>query len=197
MWNWTDPLMNTSSVNPQNAVSRFNYNADATQAAAKAGLIAAMMPTILAYPITSAASMAGGTVGGKAVDTGMKFATGKTWAQYVHDTTGMNENLAELSNFGIWGGGLFPFATKASRLFLSTGDQIAREVAGDVYQHGPTAISSLLSAGSQILGNATKDVIHYGPVAVIRNREGWFRPYVDQVRNGYQGWKDAQTVIPD
>jgi hypothetical protein len=42
MWNWTDPIMNTSSVNSQNAVSRFNYNADATQAVAKAGLTAAM-----------------------------------------------------------------------------------------------------------------------------------------------------------
>jgi hypothetical protein len=141
--------------------------------------------------------MAGGIAGGKVVDVGTKLATGKPWAQYVHDTTGMNENLAELLNFGMWGGGLFPFATRASRSFLSTGDQIARDVTRDVYQHGPTAISSLLSAGSQIVGNATKDVIHYGPVAVIRNREGWFRPYIDQVRNGYQGWKDAQTVIPD
>ncbi len=93
MWNWTDPIMNTRSVNPQNAVSRFNFNADATQESAKTGLTAAMMPTLLANPVTSAASMAGGIAGGKVVDAGTKLATGKTWAQYVHFSTQVVEGL--------------------------------------------------------------------------------------------------------
>ena len=167
MWNWTGPLMNTSSTNAQNAEARFNFNADATQAAAKAGLAA----TMLANPVTSAAAIAGGTLGSKAVDTGMKFATGKTWAQNVHDMTGMNENLAEMTNPGMWAGGAAPFATRGSRTLLSAGDQIVKD--------------------------ATKDVIHYGPVAVLRNPKGWYRPYVDQVRNGWQGWKDAKTILPN
>ena len=71
----------------------------------------------------------------------------------------------------MWAGGLAPFANRGSR--------------------------TLLSAGDQIVTDAAKDIIHYGPVAICRNPQGWLRPYVDQVRNGWQGWRDDKELLPD
>lgn len=122
-------------------------------------------------PVTTAATMAGGYVGDKVVNTGMKLATGKSWAENVHDKTGLDMEPAAMTNPGMWIGGAAPFATRGSRTLLSAGDQIAKD--------------------------AAKDVVHYGPVAILKNPEGWYRPYVDQVRNGWQGWKDAKELLPD
>ena len=115
--------------------------------------------------------MAGGAMGGGAVDLGSKAFTGKSWAENMHNLTGLDIEPATMTNPGMWVGGGLPFATRGSR--------------------------TLLSAGDQIIKDAAKDIVHYGPVAVIRNPEGWYRPYVDQVRNGWQGWKDVKELLPD
>lgn len=124
-----------------------------------------------AAPVTFIAGGAGAEVGGKIFDSGTKFVTGKSWADKVHDWTGLDTEAAAMTNPGMWVGGLAPFATRGSRTLLSAGDQIVKD--------------------------AAKDVFHYGPVAIMKNPKGWYRPYVDQVRNGWQGWKDAKTILPD
>ena len=47
MWNWTGPLMNTSSTNRYNAQSRFDFNKEATKGATIAGLTTAVTPALL------------------------------------------------------------------------------------------------------------------------------------------------------
>lgn len=65
----------------------------------------ATMGGALAAPVTTATAMAGGWAGGKAIDTGMKFATGKTWAENMHNWTGLDKEAAEITNPGMWIGG--------------------------------------------------------------------------------------------
>lgn len=89
----------------------------------------------------------------------------------MSDKTGLAPEAAEMTNPGMWAGGGLPFAFRGSRTLLSAGDQIVKD--------------------------AAKDVLHYGPIAVMRNPQGWYRPYVDQVKNGWQGWEDAKTILPD
>ncbi|MBR3284521.1 MAG: hypothetical protein IKI60_04330, partial [Alloprevotella sp.] len=73
-------------------------------------------------------AVAGGYLGGKAVDTGMKIATGKTWAENVKERLGLHSNtLAEITNPGTWIGGGLPFASRGSRILLSAGDPLARD----------------------------------------------------------------------
>ena len=107
-------------------------------------------------------------MGGKAVDKASQAYNGKTWAQNVNNLTGLSENLSEWTNPGTWVGWGAPFASRASR--------------------------TLLSAGDQIVKNAAKDVAKYGISAVAKNPKGWYRPYVDQVKNGWQGWKDVNLA---
>lgn len=80
-----------------------------------AGLAATGIGTFLAAPVTTAASLAGGYFGSKAVDSGMKFATDKSWAEYVNENglpltgwlKGLDKEAAEVTNPGAWvGGGL-------------------------------------------------------------------------------------------
>ena len=114
----------------------------------------------LQAPLTFGATMAGGYVGDKVFDSGIKLATGKSWADNVHDWTGLDREPAKMTNPGVWIGGGAPLASRSSR--------------------------TLLSAGDQIVTDAARDILHYGPRAIIRNPEGWYRPYVDQVKNGWQ-----------
>ena len=71
------------------------------------GLTALTGGAFAAAPVVSAAAVAGGTVGGKAVDFGTKFVTGKTWADKVHDWTGLDKEPAEMTNPGMWVGANF------------------------------------------------------------------------------------------
>lgn len=131
-------------------------------------LAATGIGSFLSAPVTTTATLAGATAGSKAADTGMKFATGKTWAQNIHDKTGLAMEAAEMTNPGMWVGGGAPFMTRGSHSLLSVGDQIVKDM--------------------------TTDVMKYGPTTVIRNPEGWSRPYIDQVKNGWQGWKDVKMA---
>ena len=135
------------------------------------GLAATGIGAAMSAPVTAAATMAGGWLGSKAVDGGMNLATGKSWAENMSDWTGLDATPAEMTNPGMWVGGTAPFVIRGSRTLLSAGDQIVKD--------------------------AMKDIVHYGPVSIMRNPEGWYRPYVDQVRNGWQGWKDSKITLPD
>ena len=167
----SDPPKKNAAVNAVNQyVREFKYNMQNGRAPRwyhtypLAALGATTGAGLASAPVTTAATMAGGAVGGGAVDLGTKIATGKSWAENMHNLTGLDVEPAAMTNPGMWIGGMSPFATRGSR--------------------------TLLSAGDQIVKNAAKDVVHYGPVAVLKNPEGWYRPYVDQIRNGWQGWKD-------
>ena len=56
-------------------------------------------------PVSTIAATIGGTVGNKVVNSGIKFATGKTWADWVSDKTGLDSEVAEITNPGMWLGG--------------------------------------------------------------------------------------------
>ncbi|MBQ9286674.1 MAG: hypothetical protein IJ209_10415 [Bacteroidaceae bacterium] len=110
----------------------------------------------------------GATVGSKTVNAGTKFATGKTWANWVSDKIGLDKDAAEMTNPGMLTGGAIPFMTRGSRTLFSAGDQIVKDAAKDVFQYGPTTVA--------------------------KNPRGWVRPYVDQVKNGWQGWRDMRLA---
>ena len=69
------------------------------------GLAATGIGSFLSAPITTTAAMAGGWAGGKALDSGMKLATGKSWAENMYDWTGLDKEPAEVTNPGMWVGG--------------------------------------------------------------------------------------------
>lgn len=73
-------------------------------------------------PITAAAAMAGGWAGSKAVDFGMNLATGKSWAENMHDWTGLDKEPAEWTNPGMWVGGYWvpKYGTNVSRRGIET-----------------------------------------------------------------------------
>ena len=71
------------------------------------GLAATGIGSFLSAPITTTAAMAGGWAGGKALDSGMKLATGKSWAENMYDWIGLDKEPAEVTNPVMWvGGGL-------------------------------------------------------------------------------------------
>lgn len=133
--------------------------------------IIATLPTMAAAPVTTATTMGTGYVGGKVVDGVSKLLTGKNWAENMYDWTGLDPLAGEITNPGVLAGGGAPLLHKGTR--------------------------TLLSAGDQIITDAGKDIIKYGPAAIYRNPAGWYRPYVDQLRNGYQGWKDFNQFDPE
>ena len=69
------------------------------------GLAATGIGSFLSAPITTTAAMAGGWAGGKTLDSGMKLATGKSWAENMYDWTGLDKEPAEVTNPGMWVGG--------------------------------------------------------------------------------------------
>lgn len=69
------------------------------------GLTATGVGAAMSAPIMTAATMAGGWLGGNAVDTGIELATGKSWAKNMSDWTGLDAVPAELTNPGMWIGG--------------------------------------------------------------------------------------------
>lgn len=160
--------------------------------------IASTMPILAAKSLaTTGATMGAGYVGGKAFDGASKLLTGKNWAENMYDWTGLDPLAGEITNPGVLAGGGAPLLHKGTRTLLSAGDQIITDVASDVAKNGPTAAKTLLLAGNQIITDAGKDIIKYGPAAIYRNPAGWYRPYVDQLRNGYQGWKDFNQFDPE
>lgn len=130
--------------------------------------IASALPAMAAAPVTTAATMGSGYIGGKVVDGVSNILTGKDWAENMQDWTGLDPEAADITNPGVLVGGGAPLVNRGARTLLSVGDQI--------------------------ITNAGKDIVKYGPVAIIRNPQGWYRPYVDQVRNGWQGWKDMRLA---
>lgn len=66
-------------------------------------LLGGVTPTMFSIP--GAATMAGGYLGSKAVDFGTKLVTGKSWADKMHDWTGLDREPAEMTNPGMWAGG--------------------------------------------------------------------------------------------
>lgn len=132
-----------------------------------AALTGGNIGAIMSAPLTTASAISTGIIGSKVVDTASKVFTGKSWAENMKDRIGLNPIAVDFTNPGMWLGGL-PLLNKNYRTIMSAGDQIVK--------------------------SAAKDIVHYGPVAVMRNPQGWYRPYVDQVKNGWQGWKDMQLA---
>ena len=69
------------------------------------GLTATGVGALTSAPVTFLATTAGGYAGGKAVDTGMQLATGKSWAENMSNWTGLDKEPAEITNPGLWVGG--------------------------------------------------------------------------------------------
>jgi hypothetical protein len=69
------------------------------------GLAATGIGAAMSAPVATTATMAGGWLGDKVVNKGMKFATGKSWAENMHDWTGLDKEPAEITNPGMWIGG--------------------------------------------------------------------------------------------
>lgn len=86
------------------------------------GLVATGIGAALSAPATTAATMAGGWAGNKAVDLGMNLATGKSWTENMQDWTGFDKEPAEITNPGMWIGGGLPMVNKSSKTLLSTAD---------------------------------------------------------------------------
>lgn len=63
--------------------------------------------SVVTAPFATTASFIGGYTGGKAIDTGSKLTTGKSWAENVHNLTGLDIEPSEISNPGVWIGGFY------------------------------------------------------------------------------------------
>ena len=63
--------------------------------------------TAIQAPLAFLSSMGGAYIGEKAVDYSTKLATGKSWAENVHNWTGLDKNPAALTNPGALVGGIY------------------------------------------------------------------------------------------
>ena len=99
-----------------------------------------------AAPVSTAAAVTGGYLGDKAVDAGMKFATGQTWAEYVNEngvpyapwwlksmTQGLDKEPATMTNpgthYGGWVGNNFSHLGRYTLNYLNPrgyGDYVTR-----------------------------------------------------------------------
>lgn len=87
-----------------------------------AALISAGIAGFAAAPVTGTAGMVGGYVGDKAVNFGMKHATGKAWADWLSSKTGLDMEAAAMTNPGMWAGGYYvpKYGTNVTRRGVET-----------------------------------------------------------------------------
>ena len=97
------------AVNQADARARQQWfsNEDATKFLLTTAGLGALGGGLISAPLATTLGLAGSYVGGKAVDKGMQLGTGKTWAQWMNDKTGLPEWFSEFTNPGtIAGGGI-------------------------------------------------------------------------------------------
>ncbi len=86
-------------------------------------MTAALAGSLVLNPLGTLGALAGGTVGGKAVDKASQAFTGKTWAENVVDRLGLQTpTLAEFTNPGMWVGGYYvpKYGTNVTRRGVET-----------------------------------------------------------------------------
>lgn len=96
------------AVNQADARARQQWfsNEDATKFLLTTAGLGALGGGLISAPLATTLGLGGSYVGGKAVDKGMQLGTGKTWAQWMNDKTGLPEWFTEFTNPGaIIGGG--------------------------------------------------------------------------------------------
>ena len=94
------------ATKPDKVDKALNTAADIAHGVGTEGMTAALAGSLVLNPLGTLGALAGGIVGGKAVDKASQAFTGKTWAENVVDRLGLQTpTLAEFTNPGMWVGG--------------------------------------------------------------------------------------------
>lgn len=135
---WRQGDGETIRVNQGDARARQQWfsNEDATKFLLTTAGLGALGAGAISAPLATALGLAGGYAGGKAVDKGMQFGTGKTWGEWMSDKTGLPEWFSEYTNPGAIVGGTAAAGLGYSKLasaYTNPNSLLNRNIRTEIY----------------------------------------------------------------
>ncbi|MBR1544180.1 MAG: hypothetical protein IJ626_04725 [Muribaculaceae bacterium] len=152
------------------------------------GGTAALAPSLYLAPFLTLSAFAGGVAGDKLGDLAVRKVSDNKynrWGELMENITNgyIRADNGQFTNpLALLGGGA------GAKMAHITYNPVVRDVASQAVRYP----IDLMRSVSDITSSMAKDIGRYG-VEIFNNPQGFYRPYVDQIKNGYQGWKDVQT----